>query len=437
MEAAASAHPFLQRSDSATGIAGFLVFSYCVFRLGGVHEFLAMHGLVTHYNYFFVPVLFLLVFLEGRFLRVLKHPAAIWLTGFQLWMAATTVTSSWRGGSIQILQTFFQDEYVLFLALGAAIMSVTGCRRFLASVSVAMCFLVGFGLLSGSLSGLGRFMIEGSKYGNPNDFAFHLLFCGSFLFCFLATKKDTVQATGMSVVVGVAFLVAIFLFFETGSRGGLITLAVMAALGWLRLRFAKKMIVTVISIACILIAPFALPRSTMARYSTLFGDEPQADEMNAQDERNILVAEASTDARKNTFWLSVSVTMEHPILGVGPGEFADVVERAYKAMHRFRNYTGTHNSFTQASSEMGVPGFLLFIGVLWSSYSSLKKTRKATRGIPELVAAYNLAWATTFALVAFIVGSLFAQFAYTTYMPMIAALSVGLSNTVAESTKTT
>jgi O-antigen ligase len=294
--------------------------------------------------------------------------------------------------------------------------------------------VVTFAFLSGGNSGAGRFAIEGSKFANPNDFSFHLIFLGCFVICFLVTKRVSIVASALALV-GLGFLgLATVQFFRAGSRGGLIVLVALSALGWFRLQSNKKVVILVAAVAGVLMAPLILPSTALARYSTIFGDDSN---VTADDTRDVMVAEASSDARKATFWQSADLTMEHPIVGVGPGEFADVMEKKFKAMSRFRIYTGTHNSYTQISSEMGIPGLFFFVAILWASYRSLKKTREITRGKPDLAVVHNMAWAVTFALLAFVIGSIFAQYGFTTYMPMVAALSVGLAQAADNAVQTT
>jgi O-antigen ligase len=333
------------------------------------------------------------------------------------------------------LQLFFQDEFVLFLALAGVITSAAACRRFLAAATAGMCGVVTFALLSGGNSSFGRFGIEGSKFANPNDFSFHLIFLGCFVICFLVTKRVSIVASALALV-GLGFLgLATVQFFRAGSRGGLIVLVALSALGWFRLQSNKKVVILVAAVAGVLMAPLVLPSTALARYSTIFGDDSNV--TTAGEAQDVMVAEASSDARKATLWQSVDLTREHPIVGVGPGEFADVMEKKFKAMSRFRIYTGTHNSYTQISSEMGIPGLFFFVAILWTSYRSLKKTREITRGKPDLAVVHNMAWAVTFALLAFVIGSLFVHYGFTTYMPMVAALSVGLAQAADNTVQTT
>ena len=63
-------------------------------------------------------------------------------------------------------------------------------------------------------------------------------------------------------------------------------------------------------------------------------------------------AYASTQDRQQLLWRSIEVTKEHPLFGVGPGNFAQLSG----------NWHVAHNSFTQMSSEGGIPA-LIFICV--------------------------------------------------------------------------
>jgi len=56
------------------------------------------------------------------------------------------------------------------------------------------------------------------------------------------------------------------------------------------------------------------------------------------------------------FLRSIQLTFEHPILGVGPGEFMDAEAEEAAVAGKKAMWHFTHNSYTELSSETGLPG---------------------------------------------------------------------------------
>jgi len=114
----------------------------------------------------------------------------------------------------------------------------------------------------------------------------------------------------------------------------------------------------------------------IARFTTLFGvsDPDTLDE----DEAAMLgSAVGSTQSRIYLFRRSVEFTMRNPLFGVGPGQFqvAEADDAKIKGLRAV--WHETHNTYTQISSETGIPGGVLFIAALVMAYRTLTRIRKA------------------------------------------------------------
>jgi len=106
-------------------------------------------------------------------------------------------------------------------------------------------------------------------------------------------------------------------------------------------------------------------------------------------------------AREELLNRSISITVTHPLLGIGPGNF--------------QGYTGswhvTHNTYTELSAESGIPSMILFIAVLTMAFRNLKRTRSSalyekSRDVQLYTGGL---WA---GLAAYITGAMFASTAY-------------------------
>jgi O-antigen ligase len=124
-------------------------------------------------------------------------------------------------------------------------------------------------------------------------------------------------------------------------------------------------------------------------------------------------AYTSSQVRQQLFRRSIEVTKEHPLFGVGPGNFALISG----------NWHVTHNSFTQMSSEGGGPAFILYVLILWFGLKNVRAVKSLARGNTEEVL---LARGLQASLAGFVVGSLFATFSYEFFPYMLVAYTTCL-----------
>jgi O-antigen ligase len=112
----------------------------------------------------------------------------------------------------------------------------------------------------------------------------------------------------------------------------------------------------------------------------------------------------SLDARQELLKQSIQVTLQHPIFGVGPGNFQAITE----------SWHVTHNTYTELSSETGLPGLALFLAILFLTFRSLKAIRKtpAHQNDPQVQLFTS---ALKAGAGAYIVGACFASTSYTLF----------------------
>jgi O-antigen ligase len=110
-------------------------------------------------------------------------------------------------------------------------------------------------------------------------------------------------------------------------------------------------------------------------------------------------ATGSAWARQFLFILSVKTTLANPLFGVGPGNFQVVSGQ----------WHGTHNTYTQFSSEAGIPALVLFIAILVGCLKNLRRVRKMTSEKDPL---WVLATGLRASFWGLIVGGLFGMAAY-------------------------
>jgi O-antigen ligase len=120
----------------------------------------------------------------------------------------------------------------------------------------------------------------------------------------------------------------------------------------------------------------------------------------------------------------------YPIFGVGPSNFPTAEGTLSPLADRQQRGAGVrwnaaHNSYVQVGAELGLPGLVLFVGLLLAGFGALRAVvRDAVADADRR--RKNLAQAMTASLVGFAVGAVFLSLAYSEMLYMLLALTVGL-----------
>jgi O-antigen ligase len=213
---------------------------------------------------------------------------------------------------------------------------------------------------------------------------------------------------------------------KTGSRSGLFTLAMLVFVTFLLATPTRKMVIAGGCLALVLASSLLLPDYLKARYQTIFSPA-DANSLAAKDAKHLSSDIASSEERKALLMQSIQMTFENPIFGVGPGVFS------YASWDQRKDATGvgglaqvTHNTYTQISSETGIPGFLLFAATM---VFVLKSAFQAFRGLKETDPLMAKSGSYLFCmLAAFSVGIFFLSVGYTHIISTLFALTVALEN---------
>jgi O-antigen ligase len=265
-----------------------------------------------------------------------------------------------------------------------------------------------------------RLLAGSGSFSNPNDLAFYLLF--SFPGCLLLILEG--KPFSFRRLFGLVSAVLVFLFaFQTGSRMALIMMIAVLAFLILTASFLNKAKILVAAIAVGVIAFATGGPGTILRYRTMFEDvAPQG-----ADSVEVGRAVGSTRARKNLLKASLILTMQNPLLGVGPGMFnVAASEDPYTARVLFAAWHETHNTFTQVSSETGIPGFLLYLGTMASCFYIAIRVYRDTKHRPGMELHRKLAYCLLVACINYAVGAMFGSSAYNFFLPTLAGLCAAL-----------
>jgi|SRR5579862_3386739 len=299
--------------------------------------------------------------------------------------ATVPMSPVWPGGAFQT-----SLEFGRVVALFIAIVSfVTTMKRLRRLILIQCSSVVAFSAVTVWNARLktGRLASAlGSDYSsNPNDLALGLVtvfpVCLALVFLSRSVLGKTVWALGVLLMMYAVFL--------TGSRGGFLSLVVASAvcLWEFAIRGHRRYILLLAALAAVILWQSA-SSTLIARLKGTFDPSEEIES-----------AYSSAQQREALFWRSVEVTEEHPLFGVGPGNFPVLSG----------NWHVTHNAFTQMSSEGGLPALLLYLLFVWSGFRNVHITKRLARGRQEPTV---MARALVAGLMGYLVGACFASSAY-------------------------
>jgi O-antigen ligase len=307
----------------------------------------------------------------------------ILLTG-QLFLTVP-MSSVWRGGAFSTTLDFAKVVLIV-LVMVMAVNTAPRLRRLLciqaASVAAISAVAVWKGrVLGGRLEG-----VLNGNYSNPNDLAVSIVISLPLCLALLFLSKSAVWKAAWAL----AMVIMVYATLLTGSRAGFITLAITASVCLWEFAIRGRRLYLV-SLTCVLVGALLVSSG-----STL-GDRLR--DTFSSDDPSSSTAYTSSQQRQQVLWRSLEITAKHPLFGVGPGNFP-IVSGSWHV---------THNSYTQMSSEGGIPALIFYAAILWCGFKNLERTRKFSSGNTQVKL---LAGALRASLAGFVVGSLFASYAY-------------------------
>jgi O-antigen ligase len=133
-----------------------------------------------------------------------------------------------------------------------------------------------------------------------------------------------------------------------------------------------------------------------------------------------------TVGQRYQFWeIALKMIRDHPLLGVGAGNF----------MHQFSRYSGivslqrsaavAHNAFLAVTAEQGIPGGLLFIALFLAAFASLWRSHRQARDRGDTdVADLSVCFAVIFIL--FLSQCMKGNYEHTKYLWMALGVAAAL-----------
>lgn len=330
------------------------------------------------------------------------------------WAVLTIPFSYWPGGSVALLTDQFIKAVVFFWLIATLVTTRERLRTFawalvLCSIPLALTaikhYMAGM-YLTASHNAIQRIAGLSGLTGNPNDLALTL----NLFIPVAGALLITARSVAGRALAAAALLLGIPAVIVTFSRAGFLTLCAIVVVS--AIFFAKRRSLGPLVALLVLafsVAPF-LPDGYLDRVNTI--TDIEADPT------------GSAQGRWADFRLAARVAAQNPVIGVGLGQ--DIL-----ALDEARGWAGwrsVHNAYLQIAVDLGIPGLLMFLGLVIASFRSARRVELRSAREPAFRDLLILACGVQVALVAFVVGAFFHPIAYQFYFFCVAGLAVALKN---------
>jgi O-antigen ligase len=280
------------------------------------------------------------------------------------------------------------------------------------TISAAALVNIASVLLFRQLDEGGRTMLVFGTVANSNDYSAHLIFVLPFLlWVILITKSKYARMAGFLFLA-----LGLYEILAAGSRGAMLGLVTAVAV-FTSTTTAKARPIILLTVALLgFLAITFMPSAVVQRLFLFSASNSEASEG----------AMESSQHRKQLLLDSVRISIEHPLFGIGPNQFANY-EGIETAGSGQTLWYGAHNSFTQIASENGIPGLVLFMGGILSSLFLLNKTGRLLAGKPNVKEVATAVMCVRVGLISFCVSLFFLNFGYFFYLPALAGIAIAVA----------
>jgi O-antigen ligase len=356
-----------------------------------------------------------------------RETVALLFFGFV--MLATVPFSVWPGGALgEFVETYLKVVMVFLLMVNTLttpkrleqitwlILVCCGYIAFRAVFDYARGVnLVENGRVAGAVSGI---------FGNPNDLALNMVtFVPAAMMIVLRRRYSTIRRLVASGIVLLMVATVVFTKSRAGVLGmGAMLLALVVVGRKVRPAFSSA------ALAALLLATPFLPSSFWNRMATIGNEEVDKAEFTG-----------SAEARRLLLEEGLKAFIDHPITGVGIGQFKN-----YNPPDRKEKWRETHNSLLQVAADLGFFGLSAFAFLIFCASVAASQARRLLaprrRNAPDPLrqtmndhdreSLYAYATALTAGLIGWFVCSLFASVAYSWTFYYLLGLLVSTRNLV-------
>jgi O-antigen ligase len=427
MTTAQSFAPYIPQELEPPPLLKMSFVCFCIFNLAFYSRFFEWHLWWLHVPLITSSIALAGAAIEGRLLGVFGTRIGICMAILTVLYAVNVPFSSWRSASLTVFTGEWLKALTAFAIAGTLIFNFGQCRTALHSIGWGSGIA---GLLVNWKGQVvdGRLALGRGTLGNANEIAFDLLLGLPFLWLML---KDSRSGKLKKLVVASLIVNSIVAMLRTGSRGGLIGFAVLTLLLFIRTSIGGKVLMACAAILLVVGGLILLPNSLKLRYATIFsGSDAAQSVQNLTEARHLEEATSSSAGRRQLLINSLKVTMSHPIFGCGIGQFGTYMAGIESAAGIHSGWQGTHNTYTQISSEAGIPALIVFVSMLAFSLNGVralsKRAKRTLQRGQQILDVINVAFALTATLVVYSVCVCFDYVAYSAILPVLAGFVIAL-----------
>jgi O-antigen ligase len=288
---------------------------------------------------------------------VVMTPEILGVAAMCLIMVLTIPFSVWPGGALNTLTEVYFKVVLVFILMINSVRNVRALRW----LTWLIVFAMGYVALRGVIDfATGNNLVKGERLhgsisglmGNPNDLAMNMVTFLPLALMIAITKRPTLHR---GVAAFIAALMAATVLF-TKSRAGLLGMGAMLVVLVLEGRKIRPGLGVAALVAMFAATPF-MPSWFWVRLASITDS--------SQDESG------SRQARKDLMREGWQTFLEHPLTGVGAGQFKN-----YNPPDRLEPWRETHNVLLQIAAELGIFGLLAFLLLVWQAVSALRWTRR-------------------------------------------------------------
>jgi len=359
---------------------------------------------------------------KGDLKYALRSRVTVALLAFNFWVCVCFPFSSWRGGSRPFVIESI-ESLLVYLLIVQLVRTLRDWRRIANAYALGALGAAILSFFFGQ-SIEGRVSVVAGSLADPNEFALRLVL-GLPFWWYLVSQSGAIGKI-VSFLLTAPILIS---FARAGSRSGLLALMTLSVMMFFFVNIKQKALMCALAVVALAGGIAFLPSYLKVRFTTLFAKRDAA--QLTQEERERLGGDiGSSEGREMLLWQGMRMTAEHPILGIGPGVFADVAWNERKEVSGVGGgLLVSHNTYTQLSSELGIPGFLFFVTALFLSIKHALQDYRNTRERDPPLARGSL-----YVFVCFIgltVGIFFLSVGY----GMLLAIMFGLASSLHETIK--
>ena len=259
-----------------------------------------------------------------------------------------------------------------------------------------------------------------SMVGGPNELAGLLLALLPFLIALIHCSKNVL----VKILLCGCGALTLFVFALTGARISMLALIALAIFYVFRSKRKLLSLTAVVAVGCLLW--LSLPQQYQSRYLTL----KQYAEGGELDDSNKL--------RLQIWQAGGRMFLDHPLLGVGPGQFPTAFGTIYSG-NVHGAWMEPHSLLLQVTCELGLIGLGIFSYFVFQIWKAIRWVLQKSGSVPRMKINYEFATACYLMMIGIALMSLVSHTLYRPYWYLLAGLvsaNYGIGHRVAKATLT-